>query len=72
MGLSLIILGPLICDPELPIGHLSSVRPRVERGCNLSVPGAWSRDALIIHTTYVALSEGVPSWLVRLEQSHQR
>jgi len=72
MGLCLIILSPLICDPELPIGHLSPVRPRVKRECSLSVSGAWGRDALLIHTIYVALSEGVPGWLVRLEQSNQR
>jgi len=72
MGLCLIILSPLTCDPEPPIGHLFSVRPRVKWKCNLLVPGAWSRDALIIHTIYVALREGVPSWLAWLEQSNQR
>ena len=66
MGLSLIILSPLNCDPEPPIGHLLFVRPRVEWKCNSSVPGAWSRDTLIIRTKYVALSEGVPSWLAWL------
>jgi len=71
MGLSLIILSPLNCGPVTPISHLLSVRPRVHWKCNSSVPGAWSRDALIVHTEYVALSEDMPSWLVRFEQSNQ-
>jgi len=71
MGLSLIILSPLNCGLVTPIGHLLSVQPCVHWKCNLSVPGAWSRDALIVHMEYVALSEDVLSWLVRLEQSNQ-
>jgi len=71
MGLSLIIQSPLNCDPEPPIGCLLSVRPRVDWKCNSSVPGAWSRDALIVRTRHMVLSEDVLSWLAWLEQSNQ-
>jgi len=78
MGLSLVILGPLSCDPDPPIGCLLWVRPSVElrrddrpyrtRGIKLR----WDELAGLTWTINPASTEDLLSWLAWLEQSIQR
>jgi len=78
MGLSLVILGPLSCDPDPPIGCLLWLRPSVElrrddrpyrtRGIKLR----WDELAGLTWTINPASTEDLLSWLAWLEQSIQR
>ena len=77
MGLSLVILGLLSCDPDPPIGCLLWVRPSVElrrddrpyrtRGIKLR----WDELAGLTWTINPASTEDLLSWLAWLEQSIQ-
>ena len=78
MGLSLVILGPLSCDPDPPIGCLLWVRPSVElrrddrpyRTCGIKL--RWDELAGLTWTINPTSTEDLLGWLAWLEQSIQR